>query len=121
MIDLDSEIENWARLVRVGRIRHNCGSVEGGFRAPAAENLLTNETSDPPRPPLRVLDGWMVERAWRSLPEFRVRMLVAVHYIRNRALHEAARKAKVPHHQAEFLLNQARLAMKRRLLQSEIR
>src|SRR5574343_673220 len=117
LIDLDAEIQNWARLVRVGRIAHFCGSAEKYFRPPAAENLETNEsTATVIRPDAR--RGWACEFAWRQLPSVSVRLLVSNHYVKNRTLEESARKAKIPKHKAEFLLNQARLEMKVRILTS---
>ena len=113
---MDAEIENWVRLVRQGRVIHQCGSAEKYYRAPAAENLETNEPAEPPRPPLRVRDGWAVEFAWRQLPTLQVRLLVSWVYVRNRHPAEAARRLRIPRHKADHLLSQARHEMKMRLL-----
>lgn len=115
MVDLDDELENWARLVRVGRITHFCGSAEKYYRAPAAENLETNERTDN-AVPLRVRDGWAVEFAWRQLPTLQVRLLVSMVYVRNRHPAEAARRLRLQRHKADQMLSQARHEMKARLL-----
>jgi hypothetical protein len=119
-IDLDAELENWARLVRVGRVAHYCGSAEKYFRAPAAENLETNEPARAPIP-MNVRAGWACEFAWRKLPSINVRLLVSWHYVRNRAIDEAARRAKVPRHRAGFVLEQARAEIRMRLLTARFR
>jgi hypothetical protein len=107
LIDLDAEIDNWVRLVRTGRVAHHCGSVESKYRPPLGEIMLLEE---PPRTVRTVfaLRGWRVEAAWRSITPHQARMLLSWVYVRNRALAEAARRAKVPPHKAAELLAEGR-------------
>lgn len=92
MIDLDAEIENWVRTVRAGRTRHQCGSLEGHYR-PGNIELL----EEPPQQiiPLRVLDGWATERAWRHVEPDGYKRLLSLHYVRNIPLDIAVRKARL--------------------------
>jgi uncharacterized membrane-anchored protein len=114
-VNLDDEIENWRRVVRTGRVCHRCGSLEGQYRKTGLEVLLDGEPLPPPSAPLNVLRGWQVELAWRSLPAVSTRLLVSWHYIRNRSIQEAARKARVEQRKAWEELNHARMELARRL------
>jgi hypothetical protein len=112
VVDLDDEIGNWCRTVRAGRVIHRCGSAEKHFRAPL-ELIEREDDPLPPSVPVDVRRGWRVELAWRAIPAVRVRLLVSWHYIRNRSLREAARKAKVDPRRASFELSEAREALYR--------
>jgi hypothetical protein len=115
-VNLDDEIENWRRVVRTGKVVHRCGSLEGQYRKTGLEVLLDGEAPPPASAPLDILRGWRVELAWRQLPEFRVRLLVSYHVIRNLHIIDAARKAKLTGQQARFHFERAKSDMARKLL-----
>ena len=116
MIEMEAELENWRRVVRSALVQHRCGSLEGQYRKTGLEVLLDGEAPPPASAPLDILRGWQVELAWRQLPEFRVRLLVSYHVIRNLHIIDAARKAKLTGQQARFHFERAKSDMARKLL-----
>lgn len=116
MDSVDEIIDAWVRTVRSGRVKHHCGSAEHMFRA--AELDILNELQPYPElaVPVNVRLGWACELAWRQLHPVNLRLLLSHHYIKNRSLAEAARRAKIPRHKAEFLLQRARQEIKMKLM-----
>jgi len=117
VVDLDQEIENWVRTVRVGKTRHQCGSLEGQYR-PAAGNVELLEEAPKGLAPLRILDGWKVERAWRTVEPFGYKRLLSLHYVRNIPLDIAVRKARLTNQRVLWLkhLTIAREKLAKRLI-----
>lgn len=79
MRDLEARLENWAYVVREGLVLGHCASAEHRYRpsGPEARELR--------RAPMRlvdVADGWVVEQAWRELPD-RYRWLLKLHFVRS--------------------------------------
>ena len=93
-MNLDDEIENWVRTVRAGKTRHQCGSLEGNYRPSLGDVQLLEEVPQA-IVPLRVLDGWRTERAWRTMDSAPHKRLLSAHYVRNIPLDSAVRKARL--------------------------
>lgn len=78
MRDFEERLENWAFVVREGLILNHCASAEHRYRGERdADRRAPQQVVDIP-------DGWLVEQAWRLLPD-RYRWLLKLHYVRNMA------------------------------------
>ena len=117
MLDLDAEIENWVRTVRAGRTRHQCGSLEGQYRPTLGEIELLDEVKVA-IVPLRVKEGWLTERAWRTIDSAPHKRLLSLHYVRNIPLDVATRKARLANQRALWAkhLQMARAMLAKRLI-----
>lgn len=114
-VDLDDALDHWRRAVRVGVVIHRARSAEGQYR-PAIGEIEIDDTEPPDsRPPVDHRLGWAVESAWRSIESWRTRTLLSYHYVRNRELREACRKAKIDSRRAAEELHKGRWLMAKRL------
>lgn len=81
------DIDNWVRCVRFGYVRGHCASIEGRYRAERGEGLESRR-----QPRIEVIEsrGWLVETAWRTLPDVE-RWMLKLHFIRNQEDHMVMR------------------------------
>ena len=115
IVDLDEALEHWRRAVRVGMVIHRARSAEGQYRPTLGEIEIDDTEPPDSRPPIDHRLGWATESAWRSIGSWRSRMLWSFHYVRNRPIEEACRKAKIDSRRKEEELAKARWLMSRRL------
>lgn len=74
--DMEARLVNWRLCLRVGIIRHHCGSAEHLYRPPKGEAL---ESRRAPQLVIDDDDGQTVERAWRLLA-LQYRWMLKLHY-----------------------------------------
>lgn len=74
---MEERLDNWRLCVRSGVIRHHCGSAEHRYRAGKGDVM---ESRRVPRLVIDERDGWLIERAWSTLP-IRWRWMLKLHYV----------------------------------------
>ena len=75
--EMEARLANWRLCLRVGVIRHHCGSAEHLYRPEKGEAF---EARRAPQLVLDDDDGQRVEAAWRLLP-LRYRWMLKLHYV----------------------------------------
>lgn len=109
---LNERIENWVKVVADRRwYSATCGSAEGRYRPEgltAAEDKIRRQ----PRLPLDVLDGWEVERAWRSIEHLPYRLFLAYHYHRKLPVRVICRRLGIHYRRFDETLRKARASLR---------
>jgi hypothetical protein len=104
---VEDRIKNWVRCVRVGLIRHHCGSAEHRYRPDRHEAL---EARRDPKIIIDEADGWKLESAWRTLA-LRHKMMLKFYYI-----HDCQQRSVI-----QAVIRYADYAIKRHHFRAEIR
>jgi DNA-directed RNA polymerase specialized sigma24 family protein len=114
-------LENWVLVAASRRWQSSTsGSAEGRYvpeKLTAAEDQIRRQ----PRIPLDVLDGWEVERAWRSIEHLPYRLCLAYHYHRKFSPGKICRLLRIHYRRFDETLRKARGALRNLLAARETR